>query len=329
MSTVNPLSRRGRAMRKTKKLARVRQQAWDEIRNEQVVDSGARYPAASDTPVAGAHRPPLSAASGNSLAPTLRTDAGESFNEEHFDTHVERRRSGTRVLLAVLHPVAFAFAFVLLLVAGSPLIAGAWSIPWIAGASITVVSLLLLYPRASRGAGSKIQVMGLGLGLVVLVAGIAGIVGQNVVEGRAQLRGSNVDRGVEEHRELVTTLAVLSENQRLLTLPPEQAIPLGSIYAKARQQAITIGERWNPATKPNPPLPELAKAYELVNIAAAQQAAALDGFVANLENPEPALEAEYIQRGLAVDALLRNEIPVALDAVNKAVLRAVLESKDA
>jgi hypothetical protein len=316
-------------MRKTKKLARARQQAWDEIRKEQVVDHGALYPAASNMPVAGAHRPPLIAGSGNSLAPTLRTDATEGFTTEHFDTHVERRRSGARTMLAVFHPVAGAFALVLLLVAGSPLVAGTWSTPWIAGASIAVMTLVLLYPRASRGAGANAQVMGLGLGLVVLVAGIAGIIGQNVVEGRAQLRGSDVDRGVEEHRELVTTLAVLSENQRLLTLPPEQAIPLGSVYANARQQAITIGERWNPATKPNPPLPELAKAYELVNIAAAQQAAALDGFVANLENPEPALEAEYIERGLAVDALLRNEIPVALEAIEEAVRVAVLEGKDA
>lgn len=316
MNTGKQAGRSRREMRKSRKLAIARQQAWDEIREQQEVDRATAQHGAS-VPVAGAHRPPL-------IASTPAAGV-HSAGVEHPPQHVAGgtpgtpARKGLGTVLSALHPVMGAFAFVLVLVAGTPLVDGTWSLPWFLGAGIAALVLLALYPRATRGTGTGSQVTGLVLGLIVLVAGIAGIVGQNVVEGRAQLRGSEIDVAVEEHRELVRTLEVLRENQGLLSLPPEQAIPLGAVYAEARQQAIAIGERWNPATKATPPLPELADAYELVNIAAAQQAAALDGFVANLANPEPAVEAAYVERGLVVDALLRNDIPRTLERVERAI----------
>lgn len=309
-------------MRKARKLAAARQQAWDEIRARQEIDRGAAQPGDAGLPIPGVRRPPLiTGTAGDGAIPEAHVRGTEPTTQ--FETENRGARRGVPTAFSVLHPLAVAFALVLLLVAGTPLVDGAWSLPWLAGSSIGALVLLVLYPRATRGAGTGAQIAGLGLGLLLLVAGIAGIIGQNVVEGRVQLRGSNIDLAVEEHRELVLALEVLTENQGLLTLPPEQAIPLGAVYAKARQQAIAIGERWNPATKPTPPLPELGEAYKLVNIAAAQQAAALDGFVANLENPEPAVEAEYVERGLAVDALLQREIPRLLDTVDRAVRDAV------
>lgn len=317
-------------MRKARKLAAARQQAWDEIRASQELDRESVQHGTARATVPGTRRPPLITGTvGDGATPDahVRAVVGTEPSTQ-FETENRGARRGVPTTFSVLHPIAGAFALVLLLVAGTPLVDGTWSLPWLIGSIVGALVLLVLYPRATRGAGTGAQITGLGLGLLVVIAGIAGIAVQNVVDGRAQLRGSEIDRAVEEHRELVLTLEVLTENQGLLTLPPEQAIPLGSVYAEARQQAITIGERWNPATKPTPPLPELAPAYELVNMAAAQQAAALDGFVANLENPEPAVEAEYIERGLAIDALLQREIPRALDTVDRAVRDAVTKGAD-
>jgi len=315
-------------MRKAKKLASARQQAWDEIRAQQEIDRVGTHPRTA-TPLPGARRPPLITAQNgidaHGDAPRLPADEVTGKQSESARDSAARTRSGLYTIVSLVHPAVVAFTFVLLLVAGTPLVDGTWSLPWFAGSTVGTLVLLALHPRATRGAGTGPQVTGLALGVVVLLAGVAGIVGQNVVEGRAQLRGSDVDRAVEEYHELRHTLEILTENQGLLTLPPEQAIPLGAVYAEAKQQAIAIGQLWNPATKPVPPLPPLADAYELVNIAAAQQAAALEGFVANLENPEPAREAAYIERGIAVDALLQNGIPRALDAVDAAIRAAVVE----
>lgn len=316
MSTGNPPGRSRRELRKAKKLALARQQAWEEIRARQEVD---RAPGnhGAQRPHAGSHRPPL-------VGPTVPGAPPVELLDTHAAvSQVAARRRGTRTAIALLGPCVSAFVLVLLLVAGTPLVDDTWSLPWLAGTAVAGIATILLQRGAAREVGRAPRATGLVVGGIVLLAGIAGIIGQNVVEGRAQLRGSDVDRAVEEHRELERTLVILTENQGLLTLPPEQAIPLGSVYAAARQQAIAIGERWNPATRPVPPLPELATVYELVNIAAAQQAAAFDGFVANLENPEPAVEAGYVERALAVDALLRDDIPAALEAVDRAIRRSV------
>ena len=319
-------------MRKARKLAEQRQRAWDEIRSQQEIDrgDGAPHSRTGHTGTTGQGRPPLIHAPVPLATGIVYPDqlgahqAGAQPATMHAaDPAPAHRRSVVPALLAVLEPVTLSFTLVLLLVAGSPLVTGSWNIAWLAGSSVATIALLLLYPGASRGAGRGARTAGLVLAGLVTVSAVAGIVGQNVVEGRAQVRGSAIDRAVEEQRELAAAVDVLSENQGLLNLPPEQAIPLGAVYAEARQQAILIGERWNPATNGTPPLPELAEAYALVNLAAAQQAAAIDGFVANLENPEPALEAEYVERGIAVDAILTRDLPPVLEAVERGIRNSV------
>jgi hypothetical protein len=329
-------------MRKARKLAEQRQRAWDEIRSQQEIDrgNGAPHSQTGHTGTTGQGRPPLiHAPVGHTplVHTPVPTATGVAYPDQlgahqagaqpapmhAADPAPVHRRSVAPALLAVLEPVTLSFALVLLLVAGSPLVTGSWNIAWLAGSSGAAIALLLLYPGAIRGAGRGARTAGLVLAGLVTVSAVAGIVGQNVVEGRAQVRGSATDRAVEEQRELAAAVDVLSENQGLLNLPPQQAIPLGAVYAEARQQAILIGERWNPATNGTPPLPELAEAYALVNLAAAQQAAAIDGFVANLENPEPALEAEYVERGIAVDAILTRDLPPVLEAVERAIRNSV------
>lgn len=341
MNTGNRSGKSRRGLRKARKLAEQRQRAWNEIRSQQEIDrgNGAPHSQTGRTGTTRRGRPPLIHAPVDNAPESIATgvaypdqldarQAGAQTAPVHAaDTATAHRRSVVPSLLAVLEPVILSCALVLLLVAGSPLVTGSWNSAWLAGSSVTTIALLLLYPRASRGAGRGARTAGLVLAGLVTVSAVAGIVRQNVVEGRAQVRGSVTDRAVEEHRELTAAVDVLSENQGLLNLPPEQAIPLGAVYARARQQAILIGERWNPATNGTPPLPELAEAYALVNLAAAQQAAALDGFIANLENPEPALEAAYVERGIAVNAILTRDLPPVLVAIERAI-RSSVTGKD-
>jgi hypothetical protein len=339
VNTGNQSGKSRRELRKARKLAEQRQRAWDAIRASQEIDHahGNTVQRTGHVATPGPVRPPLlSTPTGSAPVATAAEVAHQNPSDLHQadtqptkfldrDTGATARGSLLAALLAVLEPVTLAFTLVLLLVAGTPLVTGSWNIAWLAGSGIATVAFLLLYPRASRGAGRATRSVGLILAALVGVAGLVGIVGQNVVEGRAQIRGSATDRAVEEHRELTAAAEVLSENQGLLSLPPEQAIPLGTVYAEARRQAILIGERWNPATNGTPPVPELAEAYALLNLAAAQQTAAIDGFVANLENPEPALETEYVERGIAVREILENDLPPVLAKIERVIRNSVTD----
>ena len=321
-----------RQLRKARKLARERQQAWDEIRANQELDrrshptpptrqrpaltpDGPHHPVTTGSPVVA---PDATPAMTPVMAPVMRDLPGRATNRP-----VAERGGRLANLLGVVHPVVLAVVVLLTAVAGTPLITGTWRAPWAAAGVVTGVVLLGAYPRTWRRARSRERATGAGLALLLVAAAIVGAIDQNVVDGRAQLRGSDIDRAVEQHRGLVAAAKIMRESQGLLTLPPEQAIPLGGVYAEARLQAIAIGERWNPATMDRAPLPELVDAYVLVNRAAAQQAAALGAFTANLENPDAALAAEYVQRGLAVDDLLAREVPAALERVESAIRNAV------
>ena len=329
MSTGGQRGPNRRERRRARKLAAERQRAWEEIRLQQEVDgprtpptaSGARPPMFTPQPITPQVQSPqyhepqyLEARAGSSNA--VHDGAAE-------DSSGTTSHTAVAAALSVLHPAAIALASVFAVIAGSPLVDGSWHVIWFTGAVASLLGLLVTYPRTWRSGPRRARSAGMGVAVLLAVAAVAGGLAQNVVEGRAQLRGSSIDRAVDEHRELVRAAEILGENQRLLTLPPEQAIPLGAVYAEARMQAIAIGERWNPATRGAPPVAELGDTYVLINLAAAQQAAALQVFVANLENPEPALEAELVERGSAVAVLLAEDVPRSLEQVDRAIRKNV------
>lgn len=335
---------RRRDVRRARKLARERQRAWDAIRAQQELDSPpvagvqhtgpSRYGAVAPEAVVTPPDTGLHAAADTypqvtpgAAAPATRRPALFDTGGDGRTTAADSNGRGTRrgpgdQAVAVLHPCAAALLVVVAVVGGTPVVTGEWDPRWLAGAGILALLLLFLYPRTWRQRRGIARLVGSGLGLLLVLGAGVGVVRQNVVEGRAQLRGSALDLAVDEHEELTRAVRVLAENQRLLSLPPEQAIPLGEVYAAARGQAIAIGERWNPATAPTPPVAELGEVYTLVNLAAAQQTAALDVFVANLENPEPALADEIVERGNVVASLVTTEIPAALKAADTAIREA-------
>lgn len=308
---------RRRELRRTRKLAEERQRAWDEIRAMQEPDRArAAAPTAHVAPMGGGvqSRPALFPAQTTSQT-TVRMVAAQAARPDGGS------RSYLRAVIGVLQPLLGATFLAVAVVGGTPLVSGTWNLVWGAAFLISAVVLLATCPRTWRKTTRGIRVAGIGAALLVAVGAATGMVAQNVVEGRAQLRGSAVDIAVEERDELERSLRVLVENHGLLALPPEQAIPLRDrlVYQRAIEQSRAIADRWNPATAGDPVLPILGDAYVLLNRAATGQTEALTGFVENLGNPEPAKARVVVERANVVAATLTTDIPATLSALEQAI----------
>jgi len=306
-------------------IAAKRRAAWEEIRAMQQADVPVNPTTPAPTHTAG----PGSYAGGP--APETRWTTGAPY--EGFATATpqplpagqEARAAAPTGAVAdwfllLAHPMLAATALVLAVVGGTPLVDGRWQPVWLVGPLAVAAVLAGLYPRTwrNRNRGAA-RVTGVALSALLLVGAGVGALTQNVVEGRAQLRGSTLDRAVEMLREMERSRDVLADNQRLLGLPAEQAIPLVATYRAAAGQAIAIGQRWNPATAGVPPLEVFGEALVLLNLAGTQQAAALEAFLANLENPEPAIEAEALARAAEVGRILEELLPGVLTEVRTAI----------
>jgi len=230
-------------------------------------------------------------------------------------------RSRLRAVVGVLQPLLGATLLTVAVVGGTPLVSGTWNPAWGAASLVLSSALLVTYPRTWKKTTRGIRAVGIGVALLVAAGAATGMVAQNVVEGRAQLRGSVVDVAVEERDDLERSLSVLVENHGLLTLPSEQAIPLRDrlVYQRAIEQSRAIADRWNPATAGDPVLPVLGDAYVLLNRAATGQTEALTGFVENLGDPEPAKARAVVERTNAVAAMLTTDIPATLSTLDRSI----------
>lgn len=313
---------RRRELRRARKLAAERQRAWDEIRAAQqpdrtrAGDHRAAAPVTHVAPVDGVARPRPALFPAQTTAQATTRTAGEQADRPDGGS-----RSRLRAVAGVLQPLLGAIFLTVAVVGGTPLVSGTWNLAW-GATSLTIAAVLLATcPRTWRQTARGIRVAGSGAALLVAVGAATGMVAQNVVEGRAQLRGSVVDVAVEERDELERSLSVLVENHGLLALPPEQAIPLRDrlVYQRAIEQSRAIADRWNPATAGDPVLPVLGDAYVLLNRAATGQTEALTGFVENLGNPEPAKARAVVERANAVAATLTTDVPATLSALEQAI----------
>jgi hypothetical protein len=315
---------RRRELRRTRRLAEQRQRAWDEIRAQQVSPRREEVP---ENASAGATYSPL----GHAFEAVDRNTAqATGVRPALFPAGPPPAQNGARAttlrsIAGILQPAVGVTLLTIAVVGGTPLVSGVWNLPWGIATGVAAIGLLATWPRTWRKAPTFVKLSSVLVTVVVTVSSVTGTLVQNVVEGRAQLRGSTIDMAVEEHHELERSLRILTENQGLLVLPPEQAIPLLERYLLAIRQAEDLAARWNPATAGEPPLPVIGEAYALLNRAAAEQKDALKLFVENLENPEPAKASELVERANVVAGLLGTTIPAALDDIENETRRRVHE----
>lgn len=309
-----------REQRRIARLASARQASWETIRHAQGT--------ASPAPDGGTTR---------YAAPAGTTHVEEYAHAAGFDPTANarplpdliqpaRRRLSKREpgrLGLFLYPVMFVLGVVLLLPVGSPLISGQWSLLWVVVGTLLLVLVGVRYPSSWRDAQNrKYRSAGAILAGVLLAATLVGLSTQRVVEGQAQLRGSALDRAVDQLSQARRSLAVLVDNQGLMNLPPEQALPLSATFQAAVDQNVRIGNLWNPATAGAPPITELAEVTRLINLAALTQAGALEAQYANLAAPEPGLAAQALERAALSATIIETQLPAALDAVERAIEKA-------
>jgi hypothetical protein len=224
----------------------------------------------------------------------------------------------------LLYPIGAGIGVVLILPVGSPVISGRWSPGWLVMGCALLLVAVFRYRNAWRGdTRESLRWVGALMGALLVAATMVGLSTQHVVEGRAQVRGSSVDRAIVQLAQARTIMNVLADNQGLLNLPAEQAVPLGATFQAAINQDIRIGQVWNPATTDVAPLPELAEVVRLLNLASLIQVAALEAQYGNLANPEPALAAEASAKTAQSSVLITVTLPEALDAAQRAIVATV------
>ena len=309
-----------REQRRVARLASARQASWETIRHAQ-----------------GASAPASDAATARYVTPVGAAHEAEYVHADGFDPTVtarplpdlvqpDRRRSGKRKsgrLGLFLYPVMFVLGIVLLFPVGSPLVSGQWSLPWVVFGVLLLTVVGVRYPSSWHAAQNRnYRNASAILAVVLLAATLVGLATQRVIEGQAQLRGSALDRAVGELSQARRSLAVLADNQGLMNLPPEQALPLSATFQAAVDQNVRVGKLWNPATAGEPPINELAEVTRLLNLAALTQAGALEAQYANLVAPEPGLAAQAIERAMLSAAIIETQLPAALDAAERAIKKA-------
>lgn len=213
-----------------------------------------------------------------------------------------------------MKPFLIALALVFVIAGATPLVAGTWNIVGIA-IGTGVIGGLLLIPNGDR----RYFVAGSVVGGLLLFAGVIGAVQQNVVNGDAQLRGSRLDRAVRTERDIERSVEILVANQRLLGLLPEQSIGLMGNFTAAADQAVSIAERWNPATNTDIPTAGLEALMVEVNLAAARQAAAFSSHIANLENSEPGIAAQAARLKTETETMLNGPVASAMAAARQEI----------
>lgn len=212
---------------------------------------------------------------------------------------------------------------VLLLPVGSPVVSGRWSPWWVALGSAVLVTAGVRYRATWSSVGrSTLRWGGVVLGLLLIAATAVGLLSQRVIDGRAQVRGSALDRAIVQLSEARAVTAILADNQGLMNLPAEQAVPLGATFQAAIDQDVRIGQLWNPATTDVAPVDELTEVVRLVNLAALTQAAALEAQYGNLVNPEPAIAAAALDNAARSGEIISMTLPAALAAAQQAIIAA-------
>lgn len=261
--------------RKAKKQADARLQQWSTL----------RAPQAADAPVQPT-LPPLVSSPPAALEPAQAS-------------------LGVLIAATVL-PVLTVLLLVATLSAGLPLLGGElhWQV-LVAGGLVTGVCAYLTWMVASRPDRPRRALpIASGVALLLLVAFGAGLASQVVVEGKAQLTGSQGDRTYRIGQDALAVAAVLSENQKLLRLPSEQAKSLLQTFDDAIAQDTEIASLWNPATAQNLPTPAMADVYRVLNAAATRQSEALAAQKQNLLSPDTQLAAQAAAGYDAVASLL-------------------------
>lgn len=294
-----------RTQRKSAQLARQRQQEWEAIRAAQGTTTGQHQPLHNSRYAPQGKLPPQ-AVTAPTPGPGLITGSGD-------------RRLGL-----LLWPVAVAISFVLAVPVGSPLVSGRWAPLWVGLGLVLGAFSALGYRAAWRRESARWNrstIGGLTLLVVVVASVLTGLATQRVYDGRAQLRGSYVDRSLGQLELAEQALSVLLDNQGLLNLPSEQALPLENIFAAAVEQDLYLSQLWNPATLGEASSSELLTVATLLNQAAGKQAEALGQRYNSLTNPEPNLVASAVATGQAAQQMLEIDVPQALDSFRRSIDR--------
>ena len=213
-------------------------------------------------------------------------------------------------LRASLFLPIFSLLGVLLVVWGvlitTPLISGEWDIN---GVGLILISFLFFYLSSLviRSAGGFSKTLSLLMcGLVIIFAPV-GVFSQVVVDGQAQLIGSQLDRAQRINDDILNDMYILENNQKLLELPLEQARGLAPSYQEAISTGLSIAAKWNPATASNLPSPGYLPVFRKVNTAADLQASALGLYIANMSEYDNARQEQIISSRSEIYSLLSGQ----------------------
>lgn len=272
--------------RRREKEAARRLQAWESLR------VGQHHPQTAPAPLTG-----------SPTGSTLTMQPGE-----------ERSRDAMRTPLVLLLHALLGLIVTIGLTGATPLVTGSWNIPALL-AAVTVSGLLLWY-TAGKGTLRARRIGRLLVASILLFGGV-GVITQNVLQGEALVDGSERDRALETLRDLENSVRVLTENQKLLYLPPEQAVGVPGAYQEALRQSLLIAERSNPVIAAASTPEILLLAMREVNATAVRQATAFEAFSTNLTTPEPAIAAKAETLRGEVEAMLRDDVTPRLAAVEE------------
>lgn len=216
-------------------------------------------------------------------------------------------------------PVAAALSAVVCTLFTAPLLGNPWRWAGLLWAPLGVLALLYTAaawhaqrtPRWPRIVGSSIAAF-------LLLAFGAGIATQVVVDGRPALTGTTLEVTYRLTGEIEAGQQVLTEQQGLLSLPPEQVRTLTPEFTKASELALTIAEEANPALETALPVPSLYDAYRRVTRAGALQSEGLDALAAYAKTPEPTLLAQVTRARTELNVLLGSGPGSITEAVEQA-----------
>lgn len=214
-------------------------------------------------------------------------------------------------LIVLLSPLLLSFAAVYMLIAGSPVVSGKWSlvhltIGLLAGGGICGAGFRFYY----RAGYTSYHYGAMGAGILLLAASVVGVTVQDTIGTRVVLNNSELS----EHKQTLDAaqrdLDILKGNQTLVRLTRGEINALGgydrirSLYIAAEIQSQELSDRWNVNQGVSVTAGVDALLYTYLRDAGLKQAATLQKYFTNYDTPEPALEESMVQPVADLEVLL-------------------------